>query len=176
MAFNKSSAFTSCRGRTWSWSRWEDGQEWHSQLSSKMLYFDLLPKQHVSSAKDRHEVRQMELFITSFIFHRDIIYLVDLAAWRERDVWEVRGAQKWGSLFFIPPATLATRNSDAPIEGQSVVTQQAVYSGWCPDADLDTHAAPSPGRWLLTYSGEAGWRSFPLKLQAGPALVYHKHI
>lgn len=45
-----------------------------------MLYFDLLPKQHVSSAKDRHEVRQMELFITSFIFHRDIIYLVDLAA------------------------------------------------------------------------------------------------
>lgn len=75
------------------WSRWENGQEWHSEFSSKMLHFDLFPKQHPSSAKDRHEVRQMQLPVASFILQRHI-NLVVLAAWREWDVWEVRGAQK----------------------------------------------------------------------------------
>lgn len=51
-----------------------------TELSSKMLHFDLLPKQDVSSAKDRHEVRQMQLSIASFVFHRVIINLFILAA------------------------------------------------------------------------------------------------
>lgn len=45
-----------------------------------MLHVDLFPKHRVGSAKHRHEVRQMQLSIASFVFHRDIINLVVLAA------------------------------------------------------------------------------------------------
>lgn len=42
--------------------------------------------------------------------------------------------------------------------------------------DLEMLAIPSLGQPLLIYTWAAEWRSFSLILQAGPALVYHKHI
>lgn len=82
-----------------------------------------------------------------------------------------------GSLSFIPPATSATRNNLC-----YHIRPKCSYSTGCflqanvQIPDLEMVAVPSPGQSLLIYTWAAGCRSFPLILQAGLALVYHKHI
>lgn len=82
-----------------------------------------------------------------------------------------------GSLSFIPPTTSATRNNLC----YHIRPKCSSLAGYFLQAsvqipDLEMVAVPSLGQSLLIYTWAVGCRSFLLTLQAGLALVYHKHI
>lgn len=92
------------------WSKWENGQEGCLEFSSKMLYFNSLPKPHGSRAKDGHEFRRLQLSLALFVFHRVTINLSILAASRVRCLGRSGLPRNVGS-FFHTPATEAARNN-----------------------------------------------------------------
>lgn len=145
-------------------------------FSSKTLHFDSLPKQPVSRVQDRHAVRQRQLASPSFVFSRRGHKLGGLGSLKRLRCLRGQGARKCG-LSVIYPAILATRNKlyYHIRQKHSDLARHFIWAN-VQIPDLEMLAVPSLGQSPLIYTWAAGCRSFPLILQAGLALAYHKHI
>lgn len=86
------------------WSRWEYRQEGCFEFSSKMLYFDSLPKPHGSRAKDGHEFRQPQLSLCPLCFPQSDHKFGRLGSLKSWDVLEGQGCpEMWAHSFTLQP-------------------------------------------------------------------------
>lgn len=151
MAFNKSflgSTFNSC------------SQTVESGLGERMSKNDIVSSVqrcctliHFQSSM----VRQMQLATASFVFHKNAINFMVLAAWREWDVREVRRAQKCGFAIFHTSSHISNEEQFIlPYKAKCSYFANCFIQANVQIPDLEMLAVPSLGNPSLSTPGRQG--------------------